>query len=187
MESLEQQGVSLKNVISKIAELGGVDLESVKETGPAQISAEKENQMFIGKLEVPDPHKRDHHDEHNLSHNRVKNELETQLSGLQGEISAKMQNAQALQAGGMDPRMQTPNVLMATQQAQQAIQQEMTVLDEQAQVIDMILRRLKLHMQKHEEMRIRKEAPAGQGMPGGQMAAPQGALAQQVDIQSQVS
>jgi hypothetical protein len=177
-QALQEEGVSLKNVVKKIAELGGVDLNSVKETGPAQIPVEKENQMFLNGMEVPEPHKRDQHDEHNLGHGRALREFETRVASLQGEMQSRMQQAEQLQMMGANPQLAGQ-----VQQLQQALQENMGGLQDELDQVAMIARRIKIHMQKHEERRIQKEgASAGGG--GGQMAAPQDALAQQVNIRS---
>ncbi len=187
MQALEEEGVAFNKIVRKIAELGGVDLEEVKETGPAQISAEKENQMFLNNMEVPEPHKRDDHDEHNISHIRLRKELEGQLQGIQAEIQQKLQSMQQFSAA-LDP-----NNLQSAQMAQQAEQQIQAEVDGRAQEIESIqilLRRVSLHMQNHEEMRIKKEGVQAQGpsgLPGGPMTMPQGAQQQQVDIRQQAA
>lgn len=183
-QALQKADISFEKMVKKIAELGGVNLDEVKNTGPAQIPSEKENQMFERGLEVPEPHEGDNHDEHILGHGRTLREFESQLGQLQGQIQQVTAQVQQVQqtANPLDP-----NAPLQLQQIQQQAQELINGITPQLEQITNIIRKIKIHMQEHEERRVAKEGqlaqpfqgagpPQGppQGVPGGDLAAQRG-------------
>ena len=169
---LEKEGVSISKIAIEVAKLMGLNLDKVRETGPAQISAAKEDFMFQQGMEVPEAHDKDIHDEHILSHQKVKAEIETQLQQLAQQIA---QFTQIVQNG----LVQDPAILQQLQGLSDQSQQK-------GDQLQMMLRRVTLHMQQHALKQAAKAGPAGlpQG-PAPDQAAPDPNVGAQAAIQGQ--
>tara|TARA_Y100000310_G_scaffold145087_1_gene144440 strand:+ start:2892 stop:5120 length:2229 start_codon:yes stop_codon:yes gene_type:complete len=146
-------------VITELFELNGVDLEKFDKGGPIQIPAVVENEMLRNGMEVPEPHEKDDHAEHHIIHLPLGRELEKQLGDVQAEV-------QKLQAG-----MQLIPEMMAgapqSEQVLEAAQGKIEQLMQQSDQAEALLRRVKLHMQAHNQAQIDKEgAEAGGAGPG---------------------
>jgi hypothetical protein len=176
MEAANNVGLSMEKVLQKVFELGGLDIDEVKKGGPVQMSAEQENQMFMAGMEVPEPHAKDKNDEHILAHKRPLMEIEQQLQMVQQQVLQMQQQNQAMMTA-QDPAMIDPNVAA---QNEQAIQ-EMIL---QAEPLQDIARRIKLHIQWHDMSRQQKDKMKMGGGQSGPMPQGQPAASQQTQIQA---
>lgn len=178
---LEQEDVSLGKVVEKIADLGGVDLNEVKRGSATMLSAEQENQMFLEGMEVPEPHLKDHDDEHISSHGRAMKELEAQLMQGKAQVESIMAEAQGFQerSNPMNPEEQG-----LAQQASDSAQAKVQAIVEQMEPIQNMARRMKLHMQAHDMNRQKKDMKATAGG-SGPMAQGQPAASQQTQMQAE--
>lgn len=144
-------------VICKMFELNGVDLEEFKKGGAVQVPAGVENEMFKLGMEVPEPHDKDHDDEHVLVHRSLQKEIDGQLMQVAQQMSTLQSGVQMIpEQMGHDP--------MGAQQAMQQAQAQIDQLMMQMEPLEMMLRNVKIHIQNHGQrsMRKLKETPAGQ-------------------------
>lgn len=184
MKGIEEEDVSMGKVVRKVFELAGADIDEVKRGGPAQIPEEVENQMFLNGMEVPEPHRKDHHDSHILSHDRLVSELMQQAQMIQQQMQQIQMQAQAqvqqmVGMGGQIDPMQSQEIQM---QSEQQTQQLSIALKE----IEMKVRNIKLHQQMHDMYFQKKQIGAGSGVGMvGQMPKGQPAASQQVAMQQQ--
>lgn len=151
-------------VVEHMFELGGLDIERYSFNKTKMLSAEVENQMFLKGMEVPEPSKKDHDDEHILSHiSRVIKPLEAQLSAVNIQAQQMMQQAQMMVQA--DPMMAEQNKVQTQQQVDE--------FAAQIQSIEMQIRRTKLHIQAHETQQKDKSTPASvRQAPPAPMPAP---------------
>lgn len=194
----------LSKTLKKGAELVGIDLGELKKGGPVMLSPEQENQMFLQGMEVPEPHAKDHDDEHIISHGRLEKELESQLKSGMQQAQQMMQMQQQLQAQQQEVAAQAGQVAeQAVQVAQMQgtvpsqpvqtpemppeIQQQLDQLTEQMQPLQNILRKIKLHRQWHDMSRQKKEQSQSYGGGGGQQPQGQPAASQQAAMQGQAN
>lgn len=188
MAAAQEEDISMGKVLNKIFELSGADIEEVKAGGPAQLSVEQENQMFLNGLEVPEPHRKDHDDEHIVGHTRVANQLEQQLQQGQAQLQQIGQEIQMLNQGA-DVMVQDANQAALVQQRAQELQMQLQALTEQLMPLEQMVRRVKLHIQEHDKKQMKKANIQGMGGAGGKVMggapAPQPAVNRQVAIQSQ--
>jgi len=158
----QEEGISLGKIFVKASELLDVDLEELKEGGPIQIPPLKENMMFKQGMEIPDPHKKDKHDEHMLIHNPVIQEITQsgqQLMQAKQQITMQIEQIRAAGEG-----------MVVDHEGEQMAAQKMQEIDQQLQSMQLMLRRVKVHMQHHSQM---QNAKSMQGMGGGQQPNPQ--------------
>lgn len=170
--------------LKKGAELFGIDLGELKKGGPAQIDEEVENQMFKDGMEVPEPHEKDKDDKHIVSHMRLVNELETQLSQGTSGMSQLQQRIQSTSTN-IDPT-NPQNIEMAQKMVENGkAQLQQIVL--QLQPLQDIIRKAKIHIQWHDLNRKRKETSGMSLGSGGfqQSTQPQPSASQQTGLQSQ--
>lgn len=186
IQALEDNDVSLAKVVKKSFELAGVDMNELKHTGPQQLSAERENQMFLAGMEVPEPHRKDDDDEHILSHKRTLMEVEAQLqAGMQQAQGLQMQ-LQELSQFSADPNAQaTPETAQLAQQKVQEIQQQLDAMMLEMEPIQNIARKIKLQIQMHEENRQKKDQMKMRRSMSQMTGGMQGEAAQQVQMSQQ--
>jgi hypothetical protein len=193
MEAANNSGISMEKTLAKMFQLGGIDVNELKKGGPAQLSPEQENLMFMAGMEVPEPHPKDKNDEHILSHKRPLMELEQQLKEIEQQVTLIQQQQQQMQvaaqqhvndaiATGIDPAtMPPPDV-------PEEMQQNIDALIMQAEPIQNAIRRIKIHIQMHDMERQRKDRQklgGGSGM--GQMAQGQPAANSQAAMKGQAN
>jgi hypothetical protein len=189
----EEEEISFGKVLRKVMDLAGADINEVKRSGPAQIPAEVENLMFEQGMEVPEPHNKDDHDDHHLSHIKTIQILEMKLQ----QVMQEMQGAQQEIMGQVQQVMtgaqpQTPEEAQALQVQAQQMQEQAQLQIQQIQIqyqqplerLQMALRNAKLHVQAHDQKQMKKmQSKLGGGM--GQQPQGQPAPNQQVQMQQQ--
>lgn len=138
----------LSKVIKKWAELSSIDLDEIKRGGPIMLGSAQENIMFMEGMEVPEPHEKDHDDEHNFSHGLLMQNIQSQIGSIEqpakqilSEVSKKIQ---AVQASG-DQMLIEQMSQMAEAEKQKAI-----AMMQQAEPLKEILRKIQVHMSFHE-------------------------------------
>lgn len=178
----------IAKTLKKGAELFGIDLGELRKGGPQMLSPEQENQMFLNGMEVPEPHLKDHDDEHIMSHDRVLKQLESQLQQGTAQVQQLMMHqqqmtemAQQVSAAGQEQGMLPSAAPQVPPDLQQQIDESTTSLEP----IQNIVRKIKIHNQWHDMNRQKKEMD---GMPGGgagQMPQGQPGASAQTQMQAQ--
>lgn len=179
------EGFDIDKVLKKGAELNGIDLGELKKGGPISLSSEQENQMFLGGMEVPEPHAKDNDDEHILSHGRVEKELEAKLQEGQMMAQQLIQQQQALQAQQQQLASEGQAMGMDAPQVPPELQQQIDQIVQQMEPIQNVVRKIKIHKQWHDMNRQRKET-SGMSIGGmGQQPQGQPAATMQANMQGQ--
>lgn len=191
MQAAEEQDISMGKVVEKLFNLSGADIEEVKRGGPQMLSPQKENQMFLNGMEVPEPHRKDNDDEHILAHMPVLKQVEGRLQEGQSVISglqAQIQSVTQVSAQSMDPLQGSPQVDPMVARAVQELQAKIQETADNLIPLQNIARKIKLHLQLHDQSQKKKEM---KGMMAGSVKMPQQmpqgqpAASQQTQIQAQ--
>jgi len=194
MQAVGEEDISMGKVVKKLFELASVDIEEFKKGGPAMLSPQQENQMFLNGMEVPEPHRKDHDDEHILAHMPVLQQIEGKLQEGTGHVQALQQQIQQLTQAAQPQA--DPSGMMAPQTPDPRIQQMIQQLTQQVQQLTMALqpleqkaKKLRLHLQAHDQNQSKKQGSpsggvggiTGAGQPQGQPSA-----SMQTQMQAQI-
>lgn len=195
--AVQDNDVSMGKVVKKVFDLAGADMNEVKRGGPQPLNPEQENQMFLAGMEVPEPHLKDDDDEHILSHKRAAQEVDAHLEQSKSQVMGIQQQMGAIQPileqgaqQGMAPQAGAKAQGMMSQ-----LQAQMDDIVQQTEPIQNISRRMKIHIQMHDQNRQEKEmkglkqpmSPPMGGGPQGPMPGPQSGPQMQNQIQSQAN
>lgn len=176
MEAAQEEDIALGKVLNKLFELNDLDINEVKHGGPTQIPAIKENLMFEDGKEVPEPHRKDNDAEHNLTHLPTAQKLEQAMQQLMGQKQQYQQLEMAAAQGQVPPEQ-----MQQVQELGQASQQ----LDQQLMQLEAMLKRIKIHMQAHDEKSMAKEQKKLRKSAAPMQAAPNPNVSAQAQIRGQ--